>query len=60
VHYVKSLPVEETIVMVLIPELIPAKRRDEIFHNQRGRLLEAALKAHTSVIVAVLPFHLED
>ena len=43
-------------VTVLIPEIIPSKRRHEILHNQRGRLLESALKAHTEgVVVATLP-----
>ena len=45
---------------MLIPEIIPSKRRHEILHNQRGRLLEAALKARTGVIVAALPFHIHD
>jgi hypothetical protein len=44
---------------VLIPELIPTKRRREILHNQRGRLLEAALKSQSDVIVATLPFHVK-
>jgi hypothetical protein len=39
---------------------MPRKRRHEILHNQRGRLLEAALKGRTDVIVATLPFHLHD
>ena len=45
---------------VLIPEIVPRKRRHEILHNQRGRLLEAVLKARTDVIVAIMPFKLHD
>jgi hypothetical protein len=45
---------------VLIPELVPRKRRHEILHNQRGELLEAVLKRNTSVVIATLPFHIHD
>ena len=45
---------------MLFPQIVPRKRRHEILHNQRGRLLEAVLKARTDVIVAILPFHLHD
>jgi hypothetical protein len=38
---------------------VPSKRRDEIFHNQRGRILEAVLQSRTDVIVATLPFRIE-
>jgi amino acid transporter len=58
--YVKSIEAEDAQVTVLIAELIPGKRRYEILHNQRGRLLEAALKARTDVVVATLPFHIHD
>ena len=50
----------DAIVTVLIPEVIPRKRRHEILHNQRGRLLAAVLKSRTNVIVATLPFKLHD
>ncbi len=46
--------------MVLIPEILPRKRRHEILHNQRARLLSAVLKARTNVVIATLPFHLHD
>jgi amino acid transporter len=59
-HYVKSIEAEDAQVTVLIAELIPGKRRYEILHNQRGRLLEAVLKARTDVVVATLPFHIHD
>ena len=50
-----------TIAVVLIPEIVPRKRRHEILHNQRGRLLESALKARTQdVVIASLPFHIDD
>jgi amino acid transporter len=58
--YVKSIDENEAVVTVLIPEIVPRKRRHEILHNQRGRLLAAVLKARTNVIVATLPFHLHD
>jgi hypothetical protein len=59
-HYVKSVHSEEATITVLIPEIIPSKRRHEILHNQRGRLLESVLKARTDVVIAVLPFHIHD
>jgi len=60
-EYVDSIPADGPRVTVLIPEIIPSKRRHEILHNQRGRLLETALKAHTTrVVVATLPFHIHD
>ncbi len=59
-RYIKSVHDAEATITVLIPEVIPSKRRHEILHNQRGRLLEAVLKARTDVVVAVVPFHLHD
>ncbi len=47
-------------VTVLIPELLPRKRRHEVLHNQRGRLLASVLKARTDVVIATLPLHLHD
>ncbi|MGH2832456.1 MAG: APC family permease [Solirubrobacteraceae bacterium] len=58
--YISSIAIEDALVTVLIPEIIPSKRRQEILHNQRGRLLEAALKARTEVVIAILPFHIQD
>ncbi|MEA2211713.1 MAG: hypothetical protein QOF83_1661 [Solirubrobacteraceae bacterium] len=60
IKYVESIEREDAIVMVLIPEIVPRKRRHEILHNQRGRLLATALKSRTDVIVATLPFKLHD
>jgi hypothetical protein len=59
-RYVKSIEDEDATITVLIPEIIPRRRWHEILHNQRGRLLEAVLKARTDVVVATLPFHLHD
>ncbi len=59
-RYIESIQNEDAVIVVLIPEIIPNKRRHEILHNQRGRLLEAVLKARTDVIVATLPFRLHD
>jgi hypothetical protein len=58
--YIRSVESEDAQITVLIAELIPRKRRHEILHNQRGRLLEAVLKARTDAVVATLPFHLHD
>jgi hypothetical protein len=59
--YVESIQAEDATITVLIPEVVPSKRRHEILHNQRGRVLEAVLKARTTgVVIATLPFHLHD
>jgi hypothetical protein len=59
-RYIKSVHDEDATIVVLIPEVIPSKRRHEILHNQRGRILEAVLKNRTDVVVATLPFHIHD
>jgi len=59
-RYLQSVPDAEATITVLIPEVVPRRRRHEIFHNQRGRLLAAVLKARTDVVVATLPFHLHE
>jgi amino acid transporter len=60
-RYVESIQAEGATITVLIPEIIPSKRRHEILHNHRGRLLEAVLKSRTrGVVIATLPFHIED
>jgi hypothetical protein len=58
--YVKSVEDEDATIVVLIPEILPRKRRHEILHNQRARVLSAVLKARTNVVIATLPFHLHD
>jgi hypothetical protein len=60
VRYVKSVENEDVNITVLIPEILPRRRRHEILHNQRGRILAAVLKAQCNVVVATLPFHLHD
>jgi amino acid transporter len=59
-EYVESIHEEDKTVTVLIAQIIPSKRRHEILHNQRGRLLETVLKSRTDVVVATLPFHIRD
>jgi amino acid transporter len=59
-RYIESVENEDVTITVLIPEIIPSKRRHEILHNQRGRLLEAVLKARSDVVVAAMPFHIHD
>ena len=60
-RYVESIQAQDATITVLIPEIIPSKRRHEILHNQRGRLLETVLKSRTTgVVVATLPFHIHD
>jgi hypothetical protein len=60
IRYIKSVENEDATIIVLIPEVIPSKRRHEILHNQRGRILESVLKARTNVVVATLPFHIHE
>ncbi|MHB8695809.1 MAG: APC family permease [Solirubrobacteraceae bacterium] len=59
-HYIESVETDGVTITVLIPEIIPTKRYHEILHNQRGRLLEAVLKARSDVVIATLPFHVHD
>jgi amino acid transporter len=60
-QYVESIKADNTTITVLIPQIIPNKRRHEILHNQRALLLETVLKSRTSgVVIATLPFHLHD
>ncbi len=59
VKYIDNIPRDNVTITVLIPEIIPTKRRREILHNQRGRLLETVLKSRTDVVVATLPFHVK-
>lgn len=59
-RYVASIDADSALVTVLIPEVVPRKRRHEILHNQRGRLLSAVLRARTDVVVATLPLKLHD
>ncbi len=45
-------------VLVLIPEVEPKKWRHQLLQNQRGILLANALRRHSDVGVARMPFHL--
>jgi hypothetical protein len=58
--YIRSIEGEAASITVLIPEVVPHKRRHELLHNQRGRLLADALRAKTDVAVTTLPFRLRD
>ena len=58
--YVDSVENDDVTVTVLIPELIPNKRRYEMLHNQRGRMLETALKSRTDVLVATYRYHIPE
>jgi hypothetical protein len=59
-HYIDSIDQENLTITVLIGEVITRERRHEILHDQRGRLLEAALRQNTEVVIATLPFHTHD
>jgi amino acid transporter len=59
-QYVESIENEDSTITVLIPEVRPTKRRHEILHNQRGRVLEAVLESRTSVVIATLRFPIND
>jgi hypothetical protein len=59
-RYIEDAQSDDVLITVLIPEVVPRKRRHEILHNQRGRLLAAVLKDRADVVVATLPFHLHD
>jgi amino acid transporter len=58
--YIRSIEGEAASITVLIPEVVPHKRRHELLHNQRGRVLADALRAKTDVAVTTLPFRLRD
>jgi hypothetical protein len=45
-------------VLVLIPEIEPKKWRHQLLQNQRGILLANALRRHSDVNVARMPFRL--
>jgi hypothetical protein len=58
--YIRRIEDGSALITVLIPEVVPHKRRQEILHNQGGRLLAGVLRAETDVAVTTLPFHLHD
>jgi hypothetical protein len=45
-------------VLVLIPEIVPPKLRQEILHNQRGRLLDTALQRDTPATTCSFTYRL--
>lgn len=45
-------------VTVLLAEVEPRRRRQQILHNQRGLILAAALRTRTDAVVATVPFRL--
>jgi len=45
-------------VTVLLAEVEPRHRRQQILHNQRGLVLAAALRSRTDAVVATMPFRL--
>ena len=47
-------------VLVLIPEVEPRKWRHQLLQNQRGILLANALRRHSDVNVARMPFRLSE
>ena len=44
--------------LVILPEIIPAKRWQNLLHNQRALLIQAALLFKPGVIVTAMPYHL--
>lgn len=44
--------------LVLLPEIIPAKRWQNLLHNQQALLIQAALLFKPSVIVTAVPYYL--
>jgi hypothetical protein len=47
-------------VTVLVPQIEPRRRRYQVLQNQRGRLLATALRRRTDVVVATIPFRVQD
>ncbi len=45
--------------LVILPEVIPARWWQNLLHNQRALLIQAALLFRPSVIVTAVPYHLE-
>lgn len=44
---------------MILPEVIPARWWQNLLHNQRAPLIQAALLFKPSVIVTAVPYHLE-
>jgi hypothetical protein len=60
VAYVEQLQAQavDREIAVLIPEVEPRRWRYQILQNQRGLLLATVLRAHTDVVVCMLPYRL--
>lgn len=58
VHYVRSQVRSGADVTVLLAEVEPKHRWQEIFHNQRGTVLATVLRAQTDAVIATVPFRL--
>ena len=59
-RYVESIDHEDALVTVLIPEIVPRKRRHAILHNQRGPVAAARAEGPHRRVVATLPFKRHD
>lgn len=60
VGFVRTQQVDGRQVTVLLAEVEPRHRRQQILHNQRGLVLAAALRSRTDAVVATVPFRLVD
>lgn len=60
--YIRSLEPDgvNKIVTVVIPEFVVAKRRHELLHGQTALLVKRHLLFETGVVVASVPFKLDD
>lgn len=56
--YAKNAAAKGHPTTVLLVEVEPLHRVQEVFHNQRGLVLAAALRARTDAVVATVPFRL--
>ena len=45
--------------LVILPKIIPAQWWQNLLHNQRALLIQAALLFKPSVIVTAVPYHVE-
>jgi hypothetical protein len=48
------------LVVVLIPVVVPRRLRHRILHNQMDLVLDAVLHRRKDVVVARIPYRLED
>jgi len=46
-------------IMVLIPEVEPRRAWHRLLHNQRGVVLDRAIRRHTEAIVCRMRFHIK-